>query len=580
MDPILLQEFYRAWKGAPPGSKARGEVIRKAILSGYSRGSIHRKFNQLEAGENLLQVADGTKRRGKSRRSAAEIARDRKEILAIAGLLQVFNRDGRTISRETAARLAWQEGETSVLRDRHWVDRKLLEFGLTPQQMNREKRAVRWEAEYPMQCVMVDASPADQVFFNFKKKHFELHDVNWKDKHLDDHLEKNGLRKTFVYAAVELYSRAYFVRYYAPDPVSGKSRNGGENSEDWFDFLIRLFMAKQDVRIGQKLYTIPLFGVPEMVYSDRGSGLTSLSGFLLRIGSRLETHLPGNPRAKGAVERRIGAWKQQYERFLAREFVESLEDLRSWADQWMVHDNYIKGYYRKLVEGSRLKPIRTITEKNVHDATVGAQTRKVKKHHTIDFEGSEYLIEDSEILPGQTVLVYRTITGRINIQDQKTLRIIPVEQKGTGAVRVKPGSFQFQDGRKNLPETDFDLNRSQAIVEGSRIRRAMTLDSMRPPDIDPRRNIRLMPIQNTAPIKTHSSIPPEQFGSVESARLYLISETGLTDDLLPDDIRDRMYSVMDGMMETSGYISRDFVLDMRNALLEIGRVDRETGEIR
>jgi hypothetical protein len=564
MDPVILHEFYNQWKSYPPKSKGRGEVVKTMCLTGMYPSTAHKKLAQIDNGASVYDASRGLKR-GKARRTEAEINRDKHDAKQIAGLIASFNRKGHSMSFDRAAELAFSEGLVSRLYDRHWVARKFKEFKLEPKRMNAEKRAVSFRAEYPLHCVMVDASPADQVFFSLEKKRFELHPELFRlDTHFEDHLEKAKLTKVYVYVAVDIFSKAYYVRYYAPAPIGGQSRYGGENATDWFDFLTRLFYEKDPVYLHGKRYDVPLFGVPTMIYSDKGSGLTSLSEFMSRLTIRFETHQKGSPRAKGAVERRIGAWKQQMERILIREFISDLEELRTWSDQWMYADNYKKGFYQEFIDGTKLHPIRTCSPKNVHDATVGVKTRIVTKYHTVNFLGGEYLVNDPDILPGQKVKVFESLTGSIMIQTPAN-KLVPVNLAKKGPVTVIPGSYEFNDGHKNLI-SDTEQDRIEAIIMGNQAKRALTLDSMRP--VIPEDNLRLMPIRKTVAIETHSSFPPEQFTTTESARLWLINETGVTDDMLSDDLRKRIYSGFDALVENDLPIPAEIVLRFRNIIQE------------
>jgi hypothetical protein len=249
---------------------------------------------------------------------------------------------------------------------------------------------------------------------------------------------------------------------------------------------------------------------------------------------------------------------------LSREFITDLEELRTWADQWMYADNRKKGFYDKFIDGTRLAPIRTCTPKNVHDAMVGVKTRIVTKYHTVNFLGDEYLVNDPDILPGQTVKVFESLTGSIMIQTPAN-KLVPVNLAKKGPVTVIPGSYEFNDGHKNLI-SDTEQDRTEAIIMGNQAKRALTLDSMRP--VIPEDNLRLMPIRKTVAIETHSSFPPEQFTTTESARLWLINETGVTDDMLSDDLRKRIYSGFDALVENDLPIPAEIVLRFRNIIQE------------
>lgn len=581
MDPILLQEFYREWKSHPRGSRARGEVVKKACLGGYSPSAIHKKFGQLESGESIMDVAAGTKRRGRARKSSQVAERERREAIAIAGIQQAHAHNGVSISMEMAALIAHREGLTVKQYDRHWVARAYKKYGLHQKQFNRPAPAVQLTSSYSNQCWVVDASPAEQVFFNFQKGRFESANdltLNFKDKHLDEQLEKRGLTKVFIYAIVELYSRAYLVRYYAPSPRSSNAKYGSENATDWWDFILYAMYEKEPVSLGKTSYTIPIFGRPSIIYSDKGSGLIALREFFSRMGIRFETHMPGNSRAKGTVERRIGAWKQATERMLRRELVESLDQLREWSDQWMVYDNYKKGTFQKFVEGTRAKPVVAIDEKNVHDVTVGVKERTVTAYHTIRWKNDEYRITDPDVLPQQKVKVFMSPDGRLSVQDPKTWKIMEVEQEPLGPLKSEIGYTGYGD-RAQIEDSELEINREEAIIEGKRYMKTMTLDTIRAPDIDPRENVRLMPVRNTTNLETHSAIAPEQFTSVESARLYLLTETGVTDDDLPDDLRKKLYDTLEGKLSMLGYVDGGFIMEMRNVLLDIRKMDRATGEL-
>jgi transposase InsO family protein len=144
--------------------------------------------------------------------------------------------------------------------------------------------------------------------------------------------------KIWRYLVVDHYSSAFHVLY-RDEP--------GENSLGYVECCLAAWRRKDD---------LPFHGVPEIVLGDQGSGILAEKAptrrWLETLGIRCLTHLPGNPRAKGAVEAMHRVWEEAFESGLASDPCRDVEELNARAREFMA-------FYHAERELARAKATRT-----------------------------------------------------------------------------------------------------------------------------------------------------------------------------------------------------------------------------
>ena len=132
--------------------------------------------------------------------------------------------------------------------------------------------------------------------------------------------KKKG-KKVWLYMLVDHATGAFFARYYIAKR---------ESSELLAMFLHEAWSRKNDQTKN------PFCGMPQVLFSDSGTGLKEKRwrNVLDSLGVVPLTHMPGNPRAKGSVERHIRLVQQRFESRTTVRPAETVEELNSWLDDW------------------------------------------------------------------------------------------------------------------------------------------------------------------------------------------------------------------------------------------------------
>lgn len=176
-----------------------------------------------------------------------------------------------------------------------------------------------------------------------------LDDKGMGERNPDMELYKNKIVKTakaikkelLRYVAVDHCTGAFFFWYYYAS---------GERAIDGADFLFKAMRPKDELIMSvfngtsaSKLGKYHLHGVPFMLIPDKGSIINDKANQNLLESLRIEVepHLPGNPRAKGAVE---GLMKiiNRFEARLKFQRPRDLAELNSWALDWAIMYNGVK----------------------------------------------------------------------------------------------------------------------------------------------------------------------------------------------------------------------------------------------
>lgn len=547
LDPTLVQQFYREHKKA--SRLERGKIIDDYnLLTGLSKPTLHKILKQMDLGENPFTVAQGAKTRGKSKKPEFILDIEKKDAINVAA----YKKANFEASTQSAIEVCYKQGLISCLYERSTMDRLLAKYGLTMRHFKDAHKSVHITAPYPNRVFYVDASPMEQYYFSFEEKKKESNIIflneKSKDKHLADVMRKKKLSKIWVYYAVDLYSRAYFLLPFAGEPSDADAGMLGENDRDRMIFLQKLFLPKKPINIRGVDHIIPFEGLPEALYSDKGFVTNVLKSTMARFNCPVTNHKPGNPAAKGAVERRIGASKQLFERILPRELIHSFEDLVNYLHQWMVYDNTKKGYYKTWLEGTKIKPIKTISLQDWHNVTTEKTNRDVDRYGRVSINGKLFTISGGEILHKTKVSIFSNISGAMIAYDSKG-NPYSIEEGDT--LSTEFGNF------KRYPDTEQEKNRKQAEEIGKSINKEIILESILPDAI----NVTHFPVKHTQSVTTNSPIAPEIFTTIESAILFILEVTKLSSEEI-DPIKWHDYiEMMKQMLAKFGKIQSAFAYE-------------------
>lgn len=562
LDPTLVSQFYKEHKKA--SRLERGKIITDyAALTGLSKPTLHKIIKQMDIGENPFTVAQGAKTRGESRKPKHIQEIEKKDAMVIAAYKQAnFG-----ASTEIAIEVCYKQQLISCLYERSTMDRLLDKHGISARHFEYSHKSVHVTAPYPNRVWYVDASPMEQYYFEFQEKSKETNIIylneKSKDKHLSDLIANKKFRKIWVYYAVDLFSRAYYLLPFCGDPSDADAGMLGENHRDRLAFFQKLFLPKTPVKISGVDHIIPLEGIPEAIYSDKGFSTKSIKAIMARFNCDVSSHMTGNPAAKGIVERRIGAFKQQYERILPRALVHSFDDLVNFLHQWMVYDNTKKGYYQTYLQGTKIKPIKTIVLQDWYNVTTEKTNRLVDAYGRVSINGKFFTIENSDILQKTQVSIFSNISGAMIAYDRNGMPHRIVEGD---SLTTEFGNF------KRKPDTDKDRNRKEVEELGKKINKEIILESILPSSI----NVTHFPVKHSQGVTTNSPIAPENFLTVESAILFILEVTKLTAEEI-DPIKWHDYiDMMKQMHSKFGKIQSVFIYECikdlnKNRIFEFNR---------
>jgi hypothetical protein len=214
------------------------------------------------------------------------------------------------------------------------------------------------------------------------------------------------------YAVVDHCSGAFFFHYFYAS---------GERAADGSEFLFRAMRPKDELIINtwngsseSRLGKFRFHGVPFMLIADRGSILTAKANQALMEALRikLELHMPGNPRAKGAVEG-LMRYINRFEARLKFQRPAALDELNRWALDWCIYANgaiKMRNIAPRSIlwsyitaEQLRLCPEEELYRLLIKEPTI---TRIADGARTISVDNRHYQINDSQVA-GQKVSVVR-----------------------------------------------------------------------------------------------------------------------------------------------------------------------------
>jgi hypothetical protein len=254
-------------------------------------------------------------------------------------------------------------------------------------------------------------------------------------------------KRLMRYVLIDHYSGAFFVRYYYAS---------GERGIDMAEFLIEAWGARTPAREAC-VTKYPFRGVPEILVCDKGSALMNsmVLGLLGPLGVEVFDHMPGNPRAKGAVEGFMWIWEQHFESRLSAQPAPDLETLNDWALDYCVNHNAKKKHTRHGSTRSKkwleipANKFRILPPDDVCKELLNTRPEKrmVRSNLCISYRGSEFRVSNPD-LEGRKVTVsinpYRWLSDRRSVDvtwkdqfgDEKKLEAFEVLRDPASGFRV------------------------------------------------------------------------------------------------------------------------------------------------
>lgn len=549
IDRILLERYSRELSSLPRKEK-KEYLTRISRIHAMSVDSLYRRIREFKNNDPISYRRSDA---GKPRICSPDELRQ--DLLTLTGLQQkTRTKKGRPLSTGETYQIA--HGNINLIKNNYSIstlNRWKRRYGLTNAHFEHTGAAVELIAKHANHVWAIDASVAAQYYLRPDNKVIRDTTLDYDISHKDDRIRAMGYKKIWLYVVVDMYSSLFYVRAFADFHL-------GENSADYFTTLSEAMLPKKNN---------PMQGIPEIIYSDRGNPFAStlLKRMADYFGIRQISHMPGNPRAKGKVERRIGLVKQQIEKRLTllkiQDRFSTVEQLNSFFQA--TSDYYVnkKGYDQVYLKG--LLNLQTITEADLHNSTIEPIERKISAHGSVSIDAKEYFIA-TDIPRGTTVTIYRRYNGEMIAQDPQ-LRSFPLSPDKDHIRSVIGDTYQ------GLKQTDADRLRAEAIREGKRIQNAITITDITPAAA----NISTLPVRGRS-FNGQSPIPAASYKDVESAWLYLSHATGITRAELSEEARQTFDRALGSTLDALGEIDQSLILKLQNALLDLISITTQAKE--
>ena len=233
-----------------------------------------------------------------------------KKTLAIKDALEILKADGHgVVDQETGEIKPIDVSPTTLAR-------AMRQFNCHPEQLAQPRACVQQRSLHPNHVWQIDASVC--VLFYLPRGGLMVMDEKQFYKNKPQNIRRIENDRVIRYVVTDHYSGDFYLEYVT----------GAEDAAN----LIQCFLSAIQKRTDDD----PMHGVPLILMMDKGSA--NLSGLFLNLLDRLKVkhieHLPGNPRAKGQVEKTQDIVECKFEGRLPFYRVADLAELNQRATQW------------------------------------------------------------------------------------------------------------------------------------------------------------------------------------------------------------------------------------------------------
>ena len=406
MNPALIERLQAVDRQAE--SMGRGEksayLKQQAAELGMSLATLYRKLEAVAVKPERKRRSDA----GKSELSLEEaklisavlmeaMRRNGKRLMAVRQAVEMLRANGKI----EAARIDEETGEVMPLSE-STITRALREYKLHPDQLLQPDPVSRMKSEHPNHCWQIDPSLCVLYYLPRHGKDTGLRVM--KEEEFYKNKPKNVVKieqdRVWRYTGTDHASGTIAVQYYF----------GGETSANLCDFFIYMMQAKADT------LKDPFRGVPRMVMLDPGSANTSAA--FKNLCKSLDVHVqinkPGNPRAKGQVEKANDIVETAFESGLRFTEIHDIDQLNRLAEHWMRYYNGTQKHSRhgmtRYQAWNKIKAEQLILPPPADYcrelAISTAKEAKVSPDLEIRFGGRVYSVKDIKgVLVGQKLMV-------------------------------------------------------------------------------------------------------------------------------------------------------------------------------
>ncbi len=441
----------------PPSETILNHV--HASMRDLCAGDVSAKAQELAAhyGDTTQSVFRWAASRGlrwrKEKTTKGESAASRDALMEASTLLLMAKRTSQSIPLPACdAKEILEDSGKSTGVSASWFRARMRQEQISAQDLLRPSPHVTLLSDHPNHVWQFDVTNCLQYFLDAKKG------LGERDAEMT--LYKNKIVKTakaikkelLRYAIVDHCSGAFYFRYFYAT---------GERAADGSQFLLEAMRPKDELikrtwngESAAKLGKFRFHGVPFVLVSDRGSIVAAKANQALfdALRIQLETHMPGNPRAKGAIEGLMHIINR-FEGRLKLQRPADLDELNRWALDWCIAANGVK-MMRNVAPRSvlwsyitaeqlRLCPEAEIYRRGIKEPTI---ERTADGNRLISVDGQSYQIPDPQAARQKVSVVrhpYEHPAVEVHFNGFVWLcQPIPVDQYGRLTNGVRYGEYK------------------------------------------------------------------------------------------------------------------------------------------
>lgn len=410
-----LVEIAQQARLAPFGTK---ETVYRAACQelGMKRATLLRKLKEAafsaprkrraDAGDSAISFEDA---QTISAYIKAHTRANGKQLMTLEHTLEVLRANGKinidTLDETTG------EIKTPAIST---VRRALKNYGLDVDTINAPTPAIQLASKHPNYLWQLDFSIC--VLYYLPKDGLQVMDAAVFEKNKPGNFKKAELDRVWRGVLVDHCSGAIYVEYMFDGETAANTS--------------QLFINAIQQREGQQFY-----GVPFHMYVDGGAGNKSsvFKNLCRSLSVDLLSHMPGNSRATGSVEKAQDIVEREFESCLKSMRITSIEQLNEQAARWMCMFNASRLHTRHKMtrygcwtmikpDQLRIAPPAELCKELARSAPI---ERTVSKFLTVNFKGKEY---DVSHVPD--ICVNKKVLVCINPWRPDTCQIVQVGEDG------------------------------------------------------------------------------------------------------------------------------------------------------
>lgn len=402
-NPVMTQRLVAIAQAAAAAKHgAKGEIYQQAATElGISLNTLHRKLKEVKFPVNRKRRSDS---------GWSELSRD--EAQHITGyIMETARRGGKRLASIAVAvdalrsngfiraeRVDRATGEVVPLSVGA-ISRALRGYGLHPEQLARPTPKLQLRSLHPNHIWQIDPSLC-VLYYLPRQDGLQCmpRDVFYKNK--IDNIAKITHSRVWRYVITDHTSGAFYVEYVL----------GAESGQNLSHCFINAMQKRHE--------SDPFHGRPRLVMLDPGSANTGavFRNLCAALGIEVLINKPGQPWAKGQVEKTNDIVERDFEQGLRFVHVNSLDELNAHCHRWMrKHNGFFKhsrtGHPRYAV-WQRIKPDQLVTVPPAEVLRELAVTRPEEREVTaflqVSYRGQDWDVSDVPgVAVGEKLLITR-----------------------------------------------------------------------------------------------------------------------------------------------------------------------------